>query len=249
MSKIITVYGSSGSGKSVFCAVLAKALTRDKQKAIILSNDSVSPMLPVWMPGQATEPMQSVGNVFSAVHIDAATIAGKIVLPKAYPFIGLLGYSAGDTPLSYPQLQYDQVVRTIKTASSLVDYLIIDCTSDIKNIVAPAGIELADVCVRIVTPDFKGIGYIKAHDPILVDIKFRLQEHITLAGMARPFQPIDEMGHLLSGKGFLGVLPYQKEIERCVCNGEFMNANRYCGKQYMAVVEQIKKEVNDRLPT
>lgn len=34
MGKVITVWGSPGSGKSMFCCILAKALTRDKRKAI-----------------------------------------------------------------------------------------------------------------------------------------------------------------------------------------------------------------------
>ncbi len=33
MGKVITVWGSPGSGKSMFCCILAKALTRDKRTA------------------------------------------------------------------------------------------------------------------------------------------------------------------------------------------------------------------------
>ena len=50
MAKIITVWGNPGSGKSVFCCCLAKTLTAGKDKAIIISADSATPMLPVWMP-------------------------------------------------------------------------------------------------------------------------------------------------------------------------------------------------------
>ena len=39
MGKVITVWGSPGSGKSMFCCILAKALTRDKRKAIIINAD------------------------------------------------------------------------------------------------------------------------------------------------------------------------------------------------------------------
>lgn len=37
MGKVITVWGSPGSGKSMFSCILAKALTRDKRKAIIIN--------------------------------------------------------------------------------------------------------------------------------------------------------------------------------------------------------------------
>lgn len=50
MGKVITVWGSPGSGKSMFCCILAKALTRDKRKAIIINADMNVPMLPVWLP-------------------------------------------------------------------------------------------------------------------------------------------------------------------------------------------------------
>lgn len=44
MGKVITVWGSPGSGKSMFCCILAKALTRDKRKAIIINGESGTPM-------------------------------------------------------------------------------------------------------------------------------------------------------------------------------------------------------------
>ena len=46
MGKVITVWGSPGSGKSMFCCILAKALTRDKRKAIIINGEAGVPMLP-----------------------------------------------------------------------------------------------------------------------------------------------------------------------------------------------------------
>ena len=48
MGKVITVWGSPGSGKSMFSCILAKALTRDKRKAIIINAEISVPMLPVW---------------------------------------------------------------------------------------------------------------------------------------------------------------------------------------------------------
>ena len=44
MGKVITVWGSPGSGKSMFCCILAKALTRDKRKAIIINADMNVPI-------------------------------------------------------------------------------------------------------------------------------------------------------------------------------------------------------------
>ena len=62
MGKVITVWGSPGSGKSMFSCILAKALTRDKRKAIIINAEISVPMLPVWLPEQIIQTNASVGQ-------------------------------------------------------------------------------------------------------------------------------------------------------------------------------------------
>ena len=61
------------------------------------------------------------------------------------------------------------------------------------NVFTPAAIEAGDVVIRILTPDLKGINYLKAHQPLLVDERFRFSEHMTFAGLARPFHALDEI--------------------------------------------------------
>lgn len=105
MGKVITVWGSPGSGKSMFSCILAKALTRDKRKAIIINAEISVPMLPVWLPEQIIQTNASVGQVLSSVEIDTSLVAGHVTVLKSYPFIGVMGYAAGENPLSYPGSQ------------------------------------------------------------------------------------------------------------------------------------------------
>ncbi len=106
MGKVITVWGSPGSGKSMFCCILAKALTRDKRKAIIINADMNVPMLPVWLPEQIIQTNTSIGQVLSSVEIDTSLVASHVTVLKNYPFIGMMGYAAGENPLSYPEVKY-----------------------------------------------------------------------------------------------------------------------------------------------
>lgn len=92
MGKVITVWGSPGSGKSMFCCILAKALTRDKRKAIIINADMNVPMLPVWLPEQIIQTNTSIGQVLSSVEIDTSLVASHVTVLKNYPFIGMMGY-------------------------------------------------------------------------------------------------------------------------------------------------------------
>lgn len=243
MSKIIAVWGSSGSGKSMFCCILAKSLTQSQKKAIIINADLSTPMLPVWLPDQIIETGVSVGHVLSSPEIDTTLVASKVTVLKSYPFIGLMGFAAGENPLSYPEIKYDTVRSLIAAASKLVDYVILDCSSNMTNFFTPAAIESADTVVRILTPDLKGINYLKAHQPLLTDARFKYNEHLTFAGMARPFHGLDEMGHLIGG--FDGLLPYGKEIDRCATEGNMFGAISYCNPKYTASLKQVLEVVQD----
>lgn len=217
MSRTITVWGSPGSGKSMFCCILAKALTRDKRRAIIINAEPGTPMLPVWLPEQDAGADASIGQVLSSMEIDTSLIASHVTVLKNYPYIGLMGYSAGENPLSYPDADYQMSLQLISAAKSMVDFLILDCGSGMTNVFTPAAIESGDLIIRILTPDLKGINYLKAHQPLLTDRRFHYEEHMTFAGMARPFHAFDEMGYIIGG--FDGLLPYGKELDRCATEG------------------------------
>lgn len=238
MSKIITVWGNPGSGKSIFCCCLAKVLTAGKEKAIILNADPAAPMLPVWMPGRILETSSSVGSVLSGLEINMALVAERVTVLKDYPFIGMMGYAAGETPFSYPEPKYEKIRLLISEAAKLVDYLILDCSSGMLNFFTPTAIEMAHQAVRILTPDLRGLSYLRAHKPLLTDIKFQYSRHLTFAGLARPFHAIDEMGHLADG--FDGLLPYAKEIERCGTSGDMFHALGYCNHRYISALKKVR---------
>ena len=229
--------GTPGSGKSMFCCILAKALTRDKRKAIIINADMNVPMLPVWLPEQIIQTNTSIGQVLSSVEIDTSLVASHVTVLKNYPFIGMMGYAAGENPLSYPEVKYTMVLQLIHAAAKLVDFVILDCSTSMTNVFTPAAIEAGDVVIRILTPDLKGINYLKAHQPLLVDERFRFSEHMTFAGLARPFHALDEMGYIIGG--FDGLLPYSKEIDRCATEGGMFKAITYCNPKYTASLNKV----------
>lgn len=238
MSKIITVWGNPGAGKSMFCCNLAKMLTSGKQKALIINADCSTPMLPVWMPERILETSASLGNVLSSLEINTALVAERVNVLKDYPFIGLMGYCAGETPFSYPEPQYDRIRQFISEASRLVEYVILDCSSNMLNFFTPTAIESADVSVCILTPDLRGVNYLKAHKPLLSDARFHFDSHLVFAGLARPFHAIDEMDHYIGG--FDGLLPYTKEIERCGTSGQMFQALSYCNPRYVNALRLVR---------
>ncbi len=241
MSKTITVWGNPGCGKSMFCCNLAKVLTANKEKALIINADSSTPMLPVWMPERILETNASIGNVLTGLEINTALVAERVTILKEYPFIGVMGYAAGENPFSYPELKYDKIKLFIGEAAKLVDYIILDCSSNMLNFFTPTAIEAADLAVRIITPDLRGLNYLRAHRPLLTDDKFHYGSHLTFAGLARPFHAIDEMDHLIGG--FDGLLPYAKEIERCGTDGQMFKALAYCNQRYVSSLKLVRERL------
>ena len=131
----------------------------------------------------------------------------------------------------------------ITEASKLVDYIILDCSSNMLNFFTPSAIEAADLVIRIVTPDLRGLNYLKAHKALLTDEKFHYDKHLTFAGLARPFHAIDEMDNLIGG--FDGLLPYSKEIERCGTSGQMFKALGYCNQRYLSSLKLVRKRLEE----
>lgn len=103
--------------------------------------------------------------------------------------------------------------------------------------------EAADLVVRIITPDLRGLSYFRAHKALLTDSKFKFDEQLTFAGLARPFHAIDEMDNLIGG--FDGILPYTKEIERCGTSGQMFRTLPYCNQRYLNALKLVKNKLSD----
>lgn len=59
------------------------------------------------------------------MEIDNALVASHVTVLKSYPFIGLMGYTAGENSLSYPEVKYESVKLLITAAAQLVDFVIL----------------------------------------------------------------------------------------------------------------------------
>ena len=104
-----------------------------KNKSLIINADSSTPMLPVWMPERILETGASIGNVLTSLEINTALVAERVTILKEYPFIGVMGYAAGENPFSYPELKYEKIKLFVAEAAKLVDYIILDCSSNMLN--------------------------------------------------------------------------------------------------------------------
>lgn len=248
MSKVVSIWGNPGSGKSLFSSILANVFTKTKKKkAIIVSCDTSTPMLPVWTSEKTSSNEQSVGKILTEKEITAELVAKHVVLLKRYPNIGLLGFASGEAPLLYPQIRYGQVKQMVSIVGKLVDYVILDCSSDFANPSTPAFIEMADVGVCILTPDQRGICYFQSQIPTLSDSdKYPINEHIKLAGLARPFHPIERTTETIGE--ISGLLPYLSKVDRNVQQAGMFGVFEDINKNYLLSLHEVVSRLYEAAP-
>lgn len=241
MAKIITVWGSPGSGKTMFCCTLAMEIAQRNKKVLLISADQMIPMLPVLAPAQKAKKETSISTLFFANQINKVFVANAIHIQKEYPLIGIMGYCADEIPtdILWPGMQ--RIHNILELAGELVEYIIWDCTSNLENCMNTAMIAYADFVLRILSPDLKGIQYYQNSQKLLQAEQYHFFEHITLAGMVRPYHAIEEMSYLV-GK-LDGILPFRKEMDRCAVEGDFFGAYGQCHEKYKEVLEEMADSI------
>ena len=163
---IIVNIGSPASGKSTLSTALATEILKKQNSCILISLDTNIPHRALWESSRKVQKMYSVGNVFDEVKIDSKTLPKYILTHEKYKNLGLLGYVAGDTPMEYPEPTYDQILALISAAEQLVDYVIVDCSSELLIDSTGASIEMADCLNVSITPNPKGLLYLKTLESV-----------------------------------------------------------------------------------
>lgn len=239
MSKIITVCGSSGSGKSLLSCILAEELSA-KDEVLLINYSADVPMHPVWQPLQQVNRIKSLGNVLSSAEINIATLSESIEIHEKNKDIGLLGYVSGNTPMDFIDNTCRKSLDLIKSAMNITDgYIIIDCCSDFNDVFRPAAIEMADTALMTLTPDLRGLQYYCTQKELLMSSPvFKFNEMKVLAGNAKEYYPLVEMG-LMIENGFFGVLDYIEDLERSALQGDMFTCSGFLSSSYQTALDKL----------
>lgn len=242
MGKMIAIWGSPNSGKSTLSAKIAVHLSEKYSKIVlVLSSDNTVPAIPVLFPGFKLEPPCSLGVILSKTEITQDEILKNIIVTKENPNIGFIGYMFGENSLSYPSFDNKKIISLMKALSELCDYLIIDCTSALQNLITITALETADNIIRTATPSPKTFSFFASQLPFLADPIFRLGEHITVLNNTENdiFMPVTESARLL-GYSYFNVA-YSKLVKFQGLSGQLFK--RVNGKSYNAAIKKLAERV------
>lgn len=221
--KTICVWGSPGSCKSTVAEAIAWQLVDKKFNVLIVNTSSEVPMLPLYLPGQKASSANSLGYLLSMPNLEYSALKNKIHMSPHSDKLGYMALVSGETPLTYSPFERIKLLAFLKTlASPSIDYIIIDCCANpMIDTLTLIALERAELVIRAITPDIKGIEFTKSHLSWLGDsIKIDTSRQIKLAGPVKEYSAIDEVGAAIGGFDY--ILPESREVYSAfVAGGKF----------------------------
>ncbi len=226
MGKVIAVWGASGAGKSTLSGLLARYYAERGMSVIIMSFDSVTPMMPIWLPTREVSQGESLGAALSEKTMSVDVIMTRVQPYNPNPNIGFMAYTSEDNCFNYTY-DYKNVCDAIKLAKNCCQILILDCASSFSDISVPAAIELSDKTICVLKPDLASASYYRANSELLSSAsKFHLKDHIKVFNQIKPFHAVKEMDEAIGDINFY--FKYDPNIENSMLSGDAVNTLQFC---------------------
>ncbi|MBP5293478.1 MAG: hypothetical protein J6023_05055 [Clostridia bacterium] len=108
--------------------------------------------------------------------------------------------------------------------ATLADFVIVDCTSSLRNPISKVSIKEADEVIRLATPDLKSVSFYSSQLPLYADPVFKLDQHIQGINVpdADLYMPIEEAKSRLHDPRF--VIPYSRAVKEQMLDGKLCEA-------------------------
>ena len=148
-----------------------------------------APPLPYICPPSDLEDENSLGAILGAAHVTGNLIKQNAILHKRNEYLTMLAMKNGENAFSYPPFTETQAQELLSELRRMVDYIIIDCTSNITNdVLSAVSLIESDAVLRLVSCDLKSISYLNSQLPLLLDNKFNANKQYKAASNVGDFQ-------------------------------------------------------------
>lgn len=234
MSKIIAIWGAPHSGKTTLAVKLGKAIHDSyKAKVLCVFADPDTPTLPVLFPG---EPCPSVGGVLSQPEITPELMYRHLVTVKAMPDFGVLGYAYAENRNSYAQYSMAQAGAFFDTLCGCADFILVDCTSRLDDVLSDVALKKADMVLRLTTPELRSLSFFASKLPGLDDAEKHVQTLNVICGdVALPVN--DSMG---TG-GIAYIIPFCPTVKQQMADAALLKGVKE--KPYLSALTKLVERV------
>ncbi len=184
---IIAVWGSGGSGKSIFSTRMGINLSKEKAKILIIYTESMAVDIAWIYPNEKN--FISMGDIWQK-DIDIDELYSYLMPADGYNNLAYLSYKPGENLFSYPVFTKFNVSQRLSELQKIFDYIIIDCVSDISsNMLTTVAIEMADIVFRLAGTGLKDSFFFDSNLKLLLDSRFNADRHITILSNTKYYEP------------------------------------------------------------
>lgn len=245
--KIIALWGSAGSGKTLTSVKLATELAMRKKNVVLVFADRMYSSLTEVIPLEKGE-KKSLGEILSAPMMTQENIISKCVTVKNNNYISMLGYMPGENIFHYADYTRERAVEFLVLLRHMVDFVIVDCsTTFVSDTLSTVALEMADTVFRFGSATSKSVSYFDANLPILASTKFRSERHIKVLANIKPMHPKTEVIELFGGVHF--EINENPELEEQVISGELLKPLKSSkSKAFNRVISGMADLVDDPKP-
>jgi len=241
MAKIIAFCGSPASGKTSIAMKTAMEVycsTKD-EKVVFLSPDLNVPSIGLLFPNYNPDEVCSLSKTLDNTDISTESIIENAVTVKSMKDFLCLGFKAGDSKYSFPAPTEDKITALFSSLNEISGYVFVDCSSDEADAISQRALITADVVVRLVTPDLKGMAWLSSHKKMPDRTEDNDLFNIVNMTDKDLFNPVEEIHSKLNT--VLVVLPYSHRLKQQMLDGRM--SERFNDKQFNKKIKTIAERM------
>lgn len=239
MSKMIAVCGSPESGKTTASLKLAQELYNQKKGSVVfLSPDMRVPSMAYIFPHSKAADLFSIGKALDKTDIFTEDVLKQLVPVKTMRNFGFLGYTAGENKYRYPRPTEDKITALFRVMNEIADYVVVDCVSDMDDLISRMAINGATSVIQMVTPDLKSIAYYSSQAEMFESVAKRNIKVLCIRDRD-VYLPKEEVASHIGNVQF--TLPYSRPLKQQVITGTL--SERLADSKYRKQIAAIAKKV------
>lgn len=232
-NKVLMVWGSQNSGKSLLATMLAREIAKnnkDKNVALLYTEEHL-PMIPCLFPEKRLENIQSLGNFYTPIKITKNYLLENITTLKDRENLALLGFLKGEHFAMYPTITDTLINQLFSNLKEEFDFIIIDGTTFFQgNQLTFQGFQITDVNLKVRENNIKDLAYFSSIDNFLNSVGQNIKNTKIVFNKCK--------NEVNNNADF--VIDFSEDVEECFLNGDI---TKISDKKFLESINTIIKEV------